>query len=148
MFTNKEQLCQSFSQSIKEQKFKAKKIEVTPPPPLKASRVKHCDWRLQQIRSTVMTVFDNNHDNNDTEKRIYLFSESEIGRSTSIDLSIIFDLPVLKLCNWRLKQICSIVMTVFDNHNNDIKKNIYILRKWDRQVDVNWFVNYLRSSCS
>ena len=43
MFTNKEQLCQSFWQSVKEQKFKAKKIErgvqFNPPSPLKASRV-------------------------------------------------------------------------------------------------------------
>ena len=30
--TNKEQLCQSFWQSVKEQKFKAKKIDPTPPP--------------------------------------------------------------------------------------------------------------------
>ena len=37
MFTNKEQLCQSFWQSVKEQELKAKKI----PPPLKASRVNH-----------------------------------------------------------------------------------------------------------
>ena len=45
MFTNKEQLCQSFWQSVKKQKFKAKKIEggsIWHPPPLppKASRVK------------------------------------------------------------------------------------------------------------
>ena len=42
MFTNKEQLCQSFWQSVKEQRFKAKKIEgggQFAPPPLKASRV-------------------------------------------------------------------------------------------------------------
>ena len=62
-------------------------------------------------------------------KKTYIFSESEIGKSTSIDLSIFFDLPVLKLCNRRLQQIRSTVMTVFDNDNNDTEENIYILRK-------------------
>ena len=44
VFTNKEQLCQSFWQSVKEQKFKAKKIKGGGSiwPPLKASRVK--EW--------------------------------------------------------------------------------------------------------
>ena len=41
MFTNKEQLCQSFWQLVKEQKFKAKKIEGGQfDTPLKASKVK------------------------------------------------------------------------------------------------------------
>ena len=43
MFTSKEQLCQSIWQSVKKQKFKAKKIEggqFVPRPPLKDSREK------------------------------------------------------------------------------------------------------------
>ena len=42
VFTNKEQLCQSFWQSVKEQKFKAKKIEwgsIWPHPPPPPSRL-------------------------------------------------------------------------------------------------------------
>ena len=40
VFTNKEQLCQSFWQSVKEQKLKAKNLKSNPPPPPhKASRV-------------------------------------------------------------------------------------------------------------
>ena len=51
MTSNKEQLCQSFWQSVKEQKFKAKKIEggQFDPHPLKASRINTKSREPQEI---------------------------------------------------------------------------------------------------
>ena len=64
VFTNKEQLCQSFWQSVKEQKFKAKKIEggfnLTPPLPLKASRVKgrSNNWGNENIFAPLVPIYN------------------------------------------------------------------------------------------
>ena len=102
VFTNKEQLCQSFWQSVKEQKFKAKKIErgvnLTPPPP-KASRVKLSD--LSKLQINMFTMF------------MYKFHNSQ--------LPVVFDgyfLPTTKVQNY----IFSGSKTEIDTHHTVFTK--------------------------